>query len=347
VTFAAAPRLWLLLLVALLVVGYLLVQLRRRRDTVRFTNLELLASVAPRRPGWRRHVPAAALVVALALLVVGFARPMALRRVPKQQATIVIVVDTSLSMRSEDVSPSRLSAAQQAAASFVEDIPDALRLGLISFSGTPKVLVPPSTDHELVQGRIDELELSPYTAIGEAIFTALQVTGVTGEEPPGSDPPGGGSGEPGDGQPGQPPQPDSSDSPDGGDEQPTAHVVLLSDGSTTVGRSDRVAARAAAEANVPVSTIAFGTDSGTVTYKGETIEVPVDEEALQMIADVTGGTAYQAPTAEQLQAVYEDIGTTVAFETERDERTAAFVGVAMLFAFAAAGTSLLWGQRLP
>src|ERR687896_1207688 len=167
---------WLLLLVVVgaLAVGYVLLLRRRRRDTVRFTNLELLDRVAPKRPGWYRHLPAAALIVALAVLTIALAGPQAEARVPRNRATVVLVVDVSLSMQATDVEPNRLAAAQAAAKEFANQLTPGINLGLVSFAGTAAVLVSPTVDREPVVRAIDGLKLSESTATGEAIFAALQ-----------------------------------------------------------------------------------------------------------------------------------------------------------------------------
>src|SRR3954453_13223555 len=185
---------WLLglLVVAALVAGYLLLLRRRRRDTVLFTNLELLDKVAPKRPGWYRHLPAAALILALAVLTVALAGPQAEARVPRNRATVVLVIDVSLSMQATDVAPSRLAAAQAAAKSFADQLTPGVNLGLVSFAGTAAVLVSPTTDRGSVKRAVDGLKLSESTATGEAIFAAMQsvetfsqsVAGASADGPP-------------------------------------------------------------------------------------------------------------------------------------------------------------------
>ena len=252
-TFLAPGRLWLLLGLAALAAVYLVQQRRRSRYTVRFTDLSLLASVAPRRPGWRRHVPAGLLALSLAALVVGFARPQAEVDVPRERATVLVALDTSLSMEAVDVTPDRLTAAQRAATRFVEELPDRFNVGLVSFSGNAAVVVPPTQDHDEVAQQLQDLTLDSGTAIGEAVFTSLSALRLV----PGED--------------GAPP--------------PPARIVLLSDGTNTVGRSVESAVEAATAAGVPVSTIAFGTQDGTVEVDGTSIAVPVDRAALRGLAE--------------------------------------------------------------
>ena len=314
-SFLSPWRLLLLLVVAAVVVAYVVQARRRSTYTVRFTELDLLASVAPRRPGWRRHVPASLLALSLVALVVGFARPQAQVDVPAERATVVVALDVSLSMQAVDVSPTRLSAAQQAATRFVEALPERFNVGLVSFSGTAALVIPPTQDHAKVTQAVQDLTLDNGTAIGEAVFTSLGALKLL----PGA--------------PGLPP--------------PPARIVLLSDGSNTVGRPVEQGVSAARDAGVPVSTIAFGTREGTVTIMRQTISVPVDREALQALADGTGGKAYTAESATALSGVYSDIGSQVGTTQERREVTSRFTGLGLLLATGAAMLGLLWGTRLP
>ncbi len=314
-SFLAASRLWLFMALAGLVVAYVVMQNRRKKYAVRFTNLALLDVVAPTRPGWRRHLPAIAFLLSLAGLLTAFARPARPVQVPRERATIVMAVDVSLSMEASDVEPDRITAARDAASSFVDLVPDRLNLGLVAFSGTAQVLVSPTTDHELVKRSLQTMQLGPRTAIGEAVFAAL---GSIATVPTAA---------------GQPPAP--------------ARIVLMSDGETTVGRSNDQAARAAVDARVPISTIAFGTDAGFVVVEGRNIPVPVNRDALARLAESTGGGSFEAGTARELRRVYADIGSSIGYRTEKREITSWFVGLALLFAMAAAAGSLVWFSRLP
>ena len=314
-SFLAASRLWLFLALAGLAVAYVVMQSRSKKYAVRFTNLALLDVVAPTRPGWRRHLPAVAFLLSLAALLTAFARPARPVQVPRERATIVMAVDVSLSMEATDVEPDRITAARAAASSFVDLVPDRLNLGLVAFSGTAQVLVSPTTDHELVKRSLRTMQLGPRTAIGEAVFAAL---GSISTMPT---------------APGQAPAP--------------ARIVLMSDGETTVGRSNDQAGRAAVDAKVPVSTIAFGTDAGFVVVEGRNIPVPVNRDALARLAETTGGGSFEASTARELRRVYADIGSSIGYRTEKREITSWFVGLALLLAMAAAAGSLVWFSRLP
>ncbi len=317
-TYLAGERLWFLALVAVIAAVYVAVQVRKRTYAVRFTNIALLDSVAPRRPGWRRHLAAAAFILAIVSSVVAFARPTRDEKVPKERATVILAIDTSLSMQAEDVAPNRLEAAQEAATSFLDHIPDTINIGLVSFDGVARIEVPPTTDREAVRSVIAGLELNEGTAIGEAIFASLDAIERA-------------------------PEPASADEPAPG------RIVLMSDGETTVGRPNEDGVAAADEAKVPISTIAFGTQDGVVDIPGEPVPVPVpvNEGALRDIADQTGGTFFRAVTERELAEVYKDIGSSIGFTIEKHEIGTTFVGIALGLMLATAAMSLAWFSRLP
>lgn len=314
-SFATPWLLLLLLPVAGLVVGYVLAQRRRQRHALRFAALPMLSRVASRGPGRRRHVPAALLVTALALLTLAVARPEADVRVPRERATVVVAVDVSLSMQATDVDPSRLEAAQRAATEFVEGLPDGFDVAVVAFSGQVTVLAPAGAERETAVDALGDLRLAEATAIGEGVFASLQ-------------------------------QVEQATADSGGDPVP-GQVVLLSDGTNTVGRTPSEAARAAVEAGVPVSTIAYGTPLGTVEVEGQLVPVPVDEESLARLAEEAGGTAYTARTGDELEEVYDDISSSIGWTTERREITQWVATAALLLGLLAAALSLRWGSRLP
>lgn len=316
IDFVTPSRLALLLGVAALAAVYAVVSVRgRRRYEVRFTNLALLASVAPRRPGWRRHLPAALLLSALAALVVSLARPTREAKVPRERATIVLAIDVSLSMDATDVPPNRLEAAKAAAVSFTGLLPEQINLGLVAFAGTAAVVVPPTTDRDEVTEAIGRLDLAEATAIGEAVVASLGAI----ESVPAAE-----SGEP-----------------------VPAHIVVMSDGETTVGTPDAVAAELASDAGVPVTTIGFGTDAGTITYEGTVQTVPVNQAKLDELAEATGGRSFAAATGEELGSIYEDIGSAVGFDTEEREVGRWFVTAGLVLAALSALATLAVGSRFP
>ncbi|MFQ5557826.1 MAG: VWA domain-containing protein, partial [Acidimicrobiales bacterium] len=279
---------------------------------------------APRRPRWRRHLVATTFIAAIASLVLALAGPSRTEQVPRERATVVLTIDTSLAMGAEDVDPTRIDAAKAAAIAFLDDAPDTVDVGLVSYNGVPVVRVTPTDDRNIVRSAVQELELGEATATGDAIFASLEaLTGVldrAGENP---------------------------------DETP-AVIVLLSDGTPTVGRTVEEAVTAAIEASVPVSTVAFGTPDGVVTVpdvnnpgRTVTVPVPVDEPTLRLIANGTGGSFFTAASSDELAAVYRDIGTTVGFEEVDRDVSDWFTGTALVLALLTGLLSLFWFQRLP
>ena len=307
----------LLLGLALLPLGllaYLAAQRRRTQFATRFTNLEVLASVLPRVPAWRRHLPAAIALLALGALVLAMARPHASVAVPRERATIMLATDTSISMDATDVEPSRFEAAQAAARTFVGELPDQIRLGIVSFDQAANLLATPSRDHEAVLGAIDGLQSGPGTATGDALKEAVDAI-----------------------------RRDAAGQP----ERPPAAIVLLSDGKTTSGSDPLEAARTAKQAGIPIYAVALGTDEGTISLGLETVPVPPDRETLRQIARISGGRYFDTADADELGSIYEALGSSLGTETERREVTAAFAGGGLLLLLAGGAMSLRWSGRLP
>ncbi len=311
--------LWLLLLVAVaaLIVAYVVVQLRRKTFVARFSNVELLGSVAPRRPGWRRHLTFALLLIGLSVLSVGVAKPTAAVRVPRERATVIMAIDVSLSMEATDVLPSRIAAAKSAARAFVDLLPARINLGLVSFGGNASLLVPPTVDRNVVKTAIDRLDLQQSTAIGEAVFSSLEAISVFSQATTAR-----------------------------GDKPPPARIVLLSDGANNKGRPVESAALAARQAGVQVSTIAFGTDGGTVTFDGQTVPVPADKVALQALAQATGGSFQAAASEQELRSVYANIGSQIGYTIQHRDISWRFLLAGVLCIIAAAASAMLWAGRL-
>jgi Ca-activated chloride channel family protein len=312
----AAHWLWLLLAVAALVAAYVWVQVRgRKRAAVRFTNLALLATVAPKRPGWQRHVGAALLALAMVAMVLGLARPERDEKVARRRAVVIMAIDVSISMKATDVAPTRLAAAKAAADTFAESLPASVKLGLVSFAGHASVLLAPTTDHEAVIRSVDSLQLQEATAIGDAVLTSLSAVRAAGIGETGGKAP--------------------------------ATIVLMSDGGTTVGTPNDEAAAQAKAAKVPVTTIAFGTADATIDYEGRTVPVPVQPAELARLASQTGGKALTAETASQLEDAYKDVSGVVGYTTEHHELTTWAIAAALGLALLAAAASLRWTSRLP
>jgi Ca-activated chloride channel family protein len=308
---------WLLALLPVLAVAgvYVWRQFRRRQYAMRFTNVDLLRTLAPKGLGWRRHAAAGAFLLALVALGSAMARPSVDKKEPLERATVMLAIDVSLSMEADDVKPNRIEAAQEAAKAFVNELPPTYNLGLVSFAKSANVLVSPTKDRASVIAGIDGLTLAEATATGEAVFTSLDAI--------------------------------RSVPADGANGAPPARIVLLSDGYRTSGRSIEDAATAATAANVPVSTIAFGTDTGVVDIRGQLQRVPVDRLSLQQLAETTKGFFYEAASVSELKKVYEDMGSSIGHKVEAREVTQWYAGAALLFALAAGAMSLLWTSRLP
>ncbi len=310
--FLAPERFALIVVPLVLALLYVLRQRRRRAYVVRYTDLDLIDTVAPKRPGLRRHLVAGVYVMAAALLVVAAARPALATEVPNEP-TVILAFDTSISMEATDVAPSRLLAAREAAHRFVEVVPAGVRVGLVAFDQTARVIIPPTISKEVLDRAIDRLSLGEGTAIGEAIYTSLDLL--------------------------------ASDATD--DTAGAGSIVLMSDGDTTVGRSETDAAAEARRRGVKVSTVAFGTDQGTVTINFMQVPVPVNREALRDIAETTDGKVFEAETAQEVVSVFEDLGEGVGTRTEPREITDNLAIAALVAAMAAAAGSLAWFARIP
>jgi Ca-activated chloride channel family protein len=308
---------WLLALLPVIAVAafYVWRQFRKRQYAMRFTNVDLLRTLAPRGLGWRRHAAAGAFLLSLVALGTAMARPSVDKEEPLERATVMLAIDVSLSMEADDVAPNRLEAAQEAAKAFVQELPPTYNLGLVAFAKSANVLVSPTKDRAAVITGIEGLTLAEATATGEAVFTSLDAI--------------------------------RSVPADGANGAPPARIVLLSDGYRTSGRSVEDAGAAALAANVPVSTIAFGTDTGVVDIRGQLQRVPVDRLSLQQLAESTKGYFYEAASVSELKKVYQDMGSSIGHRVASREITQWYAGAALTFGLVAAAMSLLWTSRLP
>ena len=319
--FLAGGRLWLLLVVAALAAAYVASLRWRRVAQVRFTQIDLLDRVAPRRPRWRRHLIAGVQLLGLACAVVAIARPVE-RSTERtnSEGRILVLFDVSLSMEAQDVDPDRLTAAKIAAENFIGEVDENVEVGLISFAGVVDIEVNPTLDRDVVRRRIDGLELDLSTAIGDALSTGTNLLLNAVDEDPERDP----------------------------DLAPGA-IVLLTDGETTVGRDTLVGAQEAADAGIPVFTIAFGTRSGTIVdpVSGQVVPVPVRPAELESVAELTGGQSFEAQSGNELADAYDEIrdslGETLGEEIEIvKELTWRYAFAAFLLLVTAYALSLVW-----
>jgi Ca-activated chloride channel family protein len=351
-TFADPILLLGLLLVPVALLVYRLVQRRRSRYVVRFTNVDLLGNLVPRTPAWRRHVPPVLYLGAMAALVFALARPSMTVAVPREEATIILTLDVSGSMEATDVAPTRLAAAQKAASDFVDRLPKGFKVGLVAFSTTPRTLVSPTTDRAQVHQAIDDLRARGGTALGDAITTSLEAAGLdpsaTATTPAPSAAAPGASADPAT-------DPSASPAPSGSTEtdKPIVATILLSDGANSTGSMEPIpAAEQAAALNVPIYTIALGTADGVVTVPDDrgqlhTLNVPPDTDTLAAIAETTGGRSFQAPTAADLDAIYQSLGSKIGYTSEEQEVTQWFAAAGLLLVVAGAGLAAHWFNRFP
>jgi Ca-activated chloride channel homolog len=340
------PWLLLTLLVIPLAVGlYLLSERRRMKYAIRFTNLDVLASVAGESRFRRRLVPLALFLLALAAACVATARPQSTTLVPRDRATVILVLDVSRSMQSRDVKPTRLGAATEAVRAFLGRVPKRLQVGLVAFAGDPAVAAPPTTDHNLVRKSLDTIQWFPSfggTAIGDALAAAVQL----GQQAVG-------------GQNGN--LASVTIAADDTQTRGLVSILFLSDGAQTRGELEPLqGADRAKAAGIPVYTVALGTPNGTLDFGGgggggfpgpgfggRRVPVPPDPETLRQIADRTGGQFFAARNAKSLQSAYSKLGSQLGRKPGKSEITYRFLAVAAGLLLAAGVLSALWSPRFP
>ncbi|AGB20941.1 Mg-chelatase subunit ChlD [Mycobacterium sp. JS623] len=316
---------WLVVLIApaALLGVYVAAQGRRRQRMRRFAD-PAAASITPNRPSPWRHLPIALLLIALVPLTVALAQPTRDVRVPRDRAVIMLVIDVSQSMLATDVTPNRLTAAEHAAQDFAKQVTPGVNLGLIAFAGSPNVLVAPSPDHQLTVAALDKLKPDDRTATGQAIFSALQSIQTLNAVLKGPD-----------------------------DKPAPATIVLLSDGKENTPDNPNApqgaytAARAARQQGVTISTIAFGTPTGSVELKNQTIPVPVDDEMMKAIANLSGGQTSSAATIDELSRNFHAAEDQLGYRIERGPASAGWLRLAVILATAGAVLGLLINRRLP
>ncbi|MDD5368263.1 MAG: VWA domain-containing protein [Anaerolineaceae bacterium] len=338
------PELLLFLGLVPLVLGlYIWVLHRKRRYTVRFSSLSLVRAALPHTSRVRRHLPFALFLLALASLVVALSRPVAILTVPTDQTTIILSLDVSGSMRSNDIPPSRLEAAESAALSFIQRQRSTTQIGIVAFAGFGELVQPPTTDQEALQSAIRSLTTGRRTAIGSGILRSIDAIAEVDKQvaPSVSDPT----------DPNQPtPVPRGAYAPD--------IIVLLTDGVSNAGPLPLDAAQQAADRGVRIYTIGYGTDHGSIPYSdpfgnnGQTFRgggpfpggfrTGIDEETLKQVAALTGGRYYSATSAHELDNVFQTLPTYLITKHQTMEISVAFTAIAALLTVLAMGLSLIW-----
>jgi Ca-activated chloride channel family protein len=313
VSFASPVFLLALLLVPLLLLARWTARRRALRHAVRFPGVSVLAGVLAPGPAWRRILPPALLAAAVAALGFALARPERTVAVPVEQASIVLILDTSRSMLARDVEPDRFDAARKAAQTFMSKLPSNVRVGLVAFSDAPYTVVRPTTDRQAIKDTLSGLSADGGTATGPAIKAAVDAL-----------------------------------PPDRSGRRPPSAIVLLSDGKATVGGDPLPDARRSGRARIPITTVALGSEYGVVPGPfGQSLSVPPDPETLRRIAAASGGQSFEVDDAGRLQDVYRSLGSRLGTRPERREVTSAFAGGALLLLLGALATGVRWRVRLP
>lgn len=350
-SFLVPGLLWFLLAAPLLVAAYVLILRRNKKGAIRYASLALLHEALGPGQRVRRHVPAMLFLLSMIAAIVAIARPTAVITLPSEQRTIVLAIDVSLSMRATDVEPNRITAAQEAAKVFIENQPNDVRVGIVSFAGTALLVQAPTQNKEDLVAAIDRLELQRHTAIGSGIIMALATIfpdagidleaaifgsgtpwarrGVAIDEPPKA----------------KAAKKDFIPVPPGSNA--SAAIVLLSDGRRTTGPDPVQAAQMAADRGVRVFTVGLGTPQGGMAgFEGWSVFMRFDEEALKAIAEVTRGEYFAAGNAGDLKKIYQGLNSRFALEKKATEVTALFAVLAALLAVVSGTLSLLWFNRM-
>jgi Ca-activated chloride channel family protein len=341
-SFQWPNMLWALLAVPVLIGLYLWLLGRRKRSTVRLASISVAREALGRGPGWRRHVPPALMLGAVAVLLFAAARPLAVVKLPLTERTIMLAMDVSGSMRATDVKPNRIIASQEAAKTFVNALPRDVKVGIVSFAGTAAVVQAPTTSREDIIAAIDRFQLQRGTAMGSGIVLSLatlfpddeiEIAQITGQrlmpKPVGDTKPK---------KEFKPVEPGSYGS---------AAIIMLTDGQRTTGPDPLDAAKMAAQRGVRVYTVGVGTTSGeTIGFEGWSMRVRLDEETLKSVAVMTQAEYFYAGTAQDLIKVYESLSSKLVVERKETEITALFGLLAAALVVAAAALGLWWFGRV-
>ncbi len=347
-TFLWPTMLWLAVLIPAAVAGYVLLQRRRNKQTLRYARLALVRNAQGAAPGLRRHLPPLLMLLALALMIVAIARPASVISLPYQYETVVLAIDASGSMRAADVAPTRIAAARAAARSFVAAQPRDTRIGVVAFAATASVVQAPTLNRDDILAALDRIQLQKGTAIGSAILVSLKLIfpDVEFDLRAANPRPGGGR----EAQRGA--SLDAAPGAQAAEAKPpgsvkSAAIVLLTDGQTTAGPDPFEAARMASERGVRVYTVGVGTLGGEVLgAEGWSMRVRLDEDALKTIANTTKAEYFHAGTATDLSGIYQALTARLVFEKRATEITALFAAAAAFFALLSGLLSLLWFNRI-
>jgi len=320
VTFEWPVALVGLVAVPALVALYVLRERRRSEFVARFMTPALLPNLVDSAPSWRRHLPLAVVLVALTAMVVGVARPHATVSVPREEATVILALDTSLSMRAKDVRPTRLAAARKAARAFLDRIPKKFRVGVVGFSGRASIALPPTDDRLLARQALNSLRPGEGTALGDAVSLGVQL----GRRQRAKD----------------------------GTVPPTA-ILVISDGANMSGRTTPdAAAQQARSLHIPVYAVVVGTDNGVVSvsltggYRAQ-IRVPPSPETLRRLTRATGGQFFTAGSDNRLRQVYEKLGSRLGHRRQSREITDFFAGGSAALLLVGGAMSAFWFRRVP
>ncbi|MEP7198930.1 MAG: VWA domain-containing protein, partial [Chloroflexota bacterium] len=335
-SFQWPTMLWFMLLIPLLIAAYVWAQRRRQKYAVRYASLSLVREALGKGPGIRRHIPPVLFLFALAVMIIGLARPEAVIILPKQEGTVILTIDVSGSMLADDVKPTRMEAAKDAARGFVQKQPPGVRIGVVSFTDNAFVVQSPTTDREPVLAAINRLQPQRGTAIGRGLAASLDAIFETNlsssiDAPPNAR---------------LTPVPVPTPKPLPKGEHAPAIVVLLTDGESNVGPDPVEVAKLATQRGVRVYTIGVGTAEGTILrIQGRSVRTRIDETSLKRIADLTDGDYFNATNENDLRAIYDNLGTQTVLRTEKTEITYLFTGVAIFLSLIAGVLSLLWFNR--
>lgn len=344
--FLAPAFLWLLLMVPALVLYYLWLLQRKKALALRYASLAMVQQAMAGGLSWRRHVPPALLLAAIALAMLAASRPLAVIPLPSASATIILAMDVSLSMRATDVKPNRLVAAQEAAKTFLQELPPDIKVGIVTFAGSTQLVQAPTLNRESLVTAIDRFQMQRGTAVGNAIVMALATLfpdeGIDlGEMTFGSSARGKGL--------------DDKSKPRKKEVKPvapgsyeSAAIILLTDGRRTTGIDTEEAAKMAADHGVRVYAVGLGTVDGAVpAYEGWTsIYMKLDEPSLRAVAQMTQAEYYYAADAEALKSVYANLSSRVQVEKKETELSALLALLAAGLSIAAAALSQLWFNRI-